>query len=224
MRPPRPNLLLAVALGASLSLASAGRARAQQEQDEGPGIAAARARVAQIRAELSREPNARETTQMALRFFRLHPDAVDALRATARLRAILPIVTGGFRYNNTRTAQFEQQTITDPRDVNLNLDTRDNGFSVGVSWDLREAIFNGDLVNIYSLVGVQRDIMLEVLRAFFARRQLVLIARLRPPEDPIALAALELRVDEFTAILDALTGAWFSNTLEARARRDRHRH
>jgi len=134
------------------------------------------------------------------------------------MRALLPVLTGGFRYNDTRTAQFEQQTITDPRDVNLNLNTRDNGFSVGLSWDLREAIFNGDQVQIYSLVGVQRDIMLEVLRAYFARRQLVLIAALRPPEDPVALAALELRIEEFTAIIDALTGEWFSRTVEARTR------
>lgn len=214
MRSVKIPSLLAVALAVAFA-SGGGRARAQ-EQD--PEIAAARARVAEVRARLSHEPTARETTRVALRFFRVHPDALDSLRSSARMRALLPVITGGFRYNDTRTAQFEQQTITDPRDVNLNLNTRDNGFSVGLSWDLREAIFNGDQIQIYSLVGIQRDIMLECLRAYFARRQLVLIAALRPPEDPIALAALELRIEEFTAVIDALTGEWFSRTVEARTR------
>ena len=216
MRSPTNQILLAVALAVTLALAG-GRSRTLAQQQD-PEIAAARARVAQVRARLSHEPTARETARIALRFFRVHPEAIDSLRSSSRLRALLPIVTGGFRYNDTRTGQFEQQTITDPRDVSLNLNTRDNGFSVGVSWDLREAIFNGDQIQVYSLVGVQRDIMLEVLRAYFARRQLVLIAALRPPEDPVAMAALELRIEEFTAIIDALTGEWFSRTVESRMR------
>jgi hypothetical protein len=58
--------------------------------------------------------------------------------------------------------------------------------------------------------------MLEVTRTYYLRRQLLLRLLLRPPEDPLAYAALEMRVDEFTAILDVLTDGWYSSETEAR--------
>jgi hypothetical protein len=92
-------------------------------------------------------------------------------------------------------------------------------FSIGGVWDLRELVFNASEVQVYGLIGVQRDIMLESIRTYYLRRQLMLRMLLRPPEDPLALAALEMRIDEFTAVLDVLTGGWFSE--EAARRRGR---
>ena len=85
-------------------------------------------------------------------------------------------------------------------------------------WDLRELVFNPAEVQVYGLIGVQRNLMLETTRIYYLRRQLFVRFLNRPPEDPIAREALLLRIDEFTALLDVLSGGWFSRTTATRAR------
>ncbi|MCB9645924.1 MAG: hypothetical protein H6730_04900 [Deltaproteobacteria bacterium] len=88
--------------------------------------------------------------------------------------------------------------------------TGKHALSVGAVWDFRELVFNPAEVQVFGLIGVQRDIMLEATRTYYLRKQLVLRKVYKPPEDPMALAALDMRIDEFTALLDVLTGGWFS--------------
>jgi hypothetical protein len=64
--------------------------------------------------------------------------------------------------------------------------------------------------------------MLEVTRTYYLRRQLQLRMRLRPPEDPLAASALALRIEEFTAILDSMSGGWFSRVAQTRTERESH--
>ncbi len=189
----------------------------QGEEGGMPDTARARQMVEEVRATMAHEPTPRECVVQALRYFRVTPEVLDELRTKARTRAIMPQLTGGYRLGDVSSVQFEQQTITQPRNNDLRFSRRDNAVTVNASWDLREAIFNGDMVQVYSLVGVQRDLILEVLRAYFARRQLALTVGLLPPDDPIALASLMLRIEEFTAVIDMLTGGWFGDQLASRA-------
>ncbi len=202
-----------------VAFAGLGRAHAQDEQD---AEAAARAQqaaqvMAEMRSSWANEPSAAEVVQAALRHFRVERSDLDGLRRDARLRALLPTFGGDYTYHDNRYASFEAQNPT-PLNIDQNSNSLVNGVTARVQWDPRELVFNGDQVNVYGLVGVQRDLMLEVLRAYFARRQLVLTVALRPPEDPIALVSLSLRIEEFTAVLDMLTGGWFTDTANERAR------
>ena len=74
-------------------------------------------------------------------------------------------------------------------------------------WDLRELVFNPAEVQVFGLIGVQRDIMIEATRTYYLRKQLILRKLYKPPQDPMAAQALDMRIDEFTALLDVLTGA-----------------
>lgn len=157
-----------------------------------------------------KEPKVAEVVDVALRYFRVHPEVMDELRSKSHTRAFLPLLATGFRFDDDRYARVETQRP----DPNLNIDestnTRQNAISVGAVWDLRELVFNPAEVQIYGLIGVQRDIMLEATRTYYLRKQLVLRKLYKPVEDPMAAAALDMRIDEFTAILDVLTGGWFS--------------
>jgi hypothetical protein len=177
-----------------------------------PSLAQAQATmtVEQARAQLANEPSVSETVDEALRYFRVDPDSFDGLRTSARTRALLPLLAGGFRFDDADVARASEQMIFQPNTQAEEINTRVYTFSVGGVWDLRELVFNSAEVQVYGLIGVQRDIMLESIRTYYLRRQLLLRLMLRPPEDPLAYAALEMRVDEFTAILDVLTGRWFS--------------
>lgn len=183
-----------------------------------PGAAQTDEEVAAARARFEVDPPVGETVQAALRHFRVSPDAIDALRRASRARALMPLVAGGYRFDDDAETSFEQQRLFQPREVDGRGAVRRHSVTAGAIWDLREAVFNPAQIQAYGLVGVQRDVMLEVTRTYYMRRLLQLRLALRPPEDELARMTLELRVEEFTAILDALTGGWFARELVARAR------
>jgi hypothetical protein len=169
-------------------------------------------------AELRHEPSVAETVRVTLRYFRVDPENFDGLRSTARSRAWLPTLAVGYRFDDIDYTRFEQQRIFEPRENDESQAQRNNAITAGAIWDLRELVFNPAEVQVYGLIGVQRDLMLEVTRTYYLRRQLMLRLLLRPPEDPLALAALQMRVDEFTAILDVLSDGWFSEETNSRRR------
>lgn len=203
---PTPKIL--AALLATLGMLHAAGAQAQGRRE----IQAAQARWRS-------EPTVTECVQAALRYFRVSPDAFDGYRSAARARALLPQLAAGYRLDDDALDFFSRQEVFQPHTVDADQARRTHAVSVGGIWDLRDLAFNPAEVQIYGLVGVQRDIMLEVTRTYFLRRQLLLRLATRPPEDPIAYAALELAIAEYTAILDVLTGGWFTEQLAASASR-----
>lgn len=186
-----------------------------------PALASAQAseQVRRAQAELSFEPEVANTAREALRYFRVNPDALDGLRSAARNRALLPVIAGGYQYNQSRDQLSSEQMLTAPNTIFSDQAATGHLANVGALWDLRQLAFNSAEVQTYGLVAVQRDILLEITRTYFLRRQLQLRLRLRPPEDALAYAALELRILEFTATLDVLTGGWFSEESERRRNR-----
>lgn len=209
-RPTRSARIALWGLVAMLMTAGLGWSRSAEAQAEEA--------VAAVRRELVHEPAVAETTRQALRYFRLNPGAIDGLRNSARARALLPVIAGGYQYIQSRDELVYDQRLTSPQTRDQDEAGVSHRVTAGVLFDLRQLGFNPAEVEIYGLVSVQRDIMLEVTRTYFLRRQLQLRLALRPPGDPLAYAALELRVAEFTAILDVLTDGWFSETAEARRR------
>jgi hypothetical protein len=155
------------------------------------------------------DPPVAEVVAEALRYFRIHPEAIDSIRSSAHTRALLPLVSGGYRFDDDKFARLEMQApemIQNDEDTNR----RTNAVSIGVVWDFRELVFNPAEIQVYGLIGIQRDIMLEVTRTYYLRKQLMLLKKTKPPEDPVSAATLDLRIDEYTALLDVLTGGWFS--------------
>lgn len=201
--------VLAVLCAVSWTWARAAAAQEMSAEQARQGVAA-------VQAEWRYEPTAAETVRAALRYFEVEPSDLQALRRDARLRGLLPTLGGNYTYRDDRSASFEASQPAPVNNVASDGEVVVNTIGAGIQWDPRDLVFHPDQVNIYGLIGVQRDLMLEVLRAYFARRQLAMTIMLRPPEDPIALASLVLRVEEFTAVLDMMTGEWFSQSLAQR--------
>ena len=166
---------------------------------------------------LKHEPAVDETLRQALKYFRVDPENFDRLRRTANSRAWLPTFAAGYRMDDTGTER-RQFTSSNPF-LQEGVGTRVNTVSIGAVWDLRELVFNPAQVQVYGLIGVQRDLMLETTRVYYLRKQLFVRFLNAPPEDPLAREALMLRVSEFTSLLDVLTGGWFSRETTERLRR-----
>jgi hypothetical protein len=201
VRPNTPLPLRAIA-ALALALAAGSTPRAAHAQTE--------AAADDVRRKLDAEPKSAEVVAKALEYFRVDPDAVDRVRSSANKRAWAPIVAGGYRFDDDRGLRTAEQRITAPSTTDERTNTRIDAFNVGAVWDLRELVFNPAEIQAYGLIGVQRDLMLEVTRTYYLRRQLQLRLALRPPQDVMAETALRLRIEEYTALLDAFTGGWFS--------------
>lgn len=174
-----------------------------------PDFAHGESAIERAKRRFATEPAVAEVVEVALRYFRVHPEVLDSLRAKSHTRALLPLIATGYRFDDNKLARAEVQAPM-PLNIDEDSNTRANSLSIGAVWDFRELVFNPSEVQVFGLIGVQRDIMLEATRTYYLRKQLLLRKIHQPPDDPMALAALDMRIDEFTALLDVLTGGWFS--------------
>lgn len=197
----RACFAVAVAVLALPSLAAAQEAR---------GGRAARVREALDRMEA--EPSIQDVHRAALRYFRVNPSAVESLRRASVRRAAAPTITLSGRYERVESDR-------DVRDQMAAIETDDRfgsnvfGGSVELRWDLPGTVFSPAQLQTYALVGIQMNLLKEVTRLFYVRRQLMLSLLTEPPEDPRARVAMEMRVEEFTSLIDSFTGGWYSERL-----------
>jgi hypothetical protein len=173
--------------------------------------------LTRLRETLKREPKAADVVKMALDHYRVSPEDMDSIRSASHSRALVPVISGFIGYNSVGTASAQAQTITNPQNVVINGAQAVTVFTGGIAWDLRELVFNPSELQTYAAVPMQRDITLEVVRTYYLRRQLQLRLALKPPADPIALATMELRVEEYTSVLNAMTGGSFGRVMNASA-------
>lgn len=166
------------------------------------------------------EPTAEETIERALEAFDVSASKVRSLRALARARGLLPTVTGS--YVRDDLAVDLNASSTGDQNLRRQEATSNLTDNVGVSvqWDFRDLAFNPSEVDVYTLVGVQRDLILEVSRTYFLRQQLMIQRASDPPSEPKAKHILDLRIREFTTLLNAFTNGWFSAERHRRADRE----
>ena len=89
------------------------------------------------------------------------------------------------------------------------------GVSVGLSWDLGDAVFNLDQIDVSRearlVIQLRDDVLDEVNQLYFERQRVLASLDAPPPEEPVAL--LRLRATELASGLDAWTGGWFSEQI-----------
>lgn len=187
--------------------------------------AQARWTVAGIKAKFRHEPTLRQLQGAALKFFRVSPSRVNSLRRAASWKAVLPVITGGFTGKfmkfdrNLQVAQYRLSYPQWPWEVENQVDTH---YQVGVSatWNLPLLIFNPEELDVTSLVGIQDGVLKEVTRLYFIRRRLQISLLTKPPKDAMTLLMLELRLQEISGLMDAMTNGYLSREL-SRAKKNR---
>ncbi len=165
-------------------------------------------------AQFKNEPTIREVQEIAIKYAEVHPEKIQAWRSAASKKALLPDLSVGLdRY------------VTDYYhwDAGQNPDVLTKGddvvsWDVTMSWDLGELVWNDDQTSIDTrsrlMVQLRDDILDEITRTYFERRRLQIETHLAPPKDLKKKLELDLRVQELTADLDALTGGHFSKQLK----------
>lgn len=85
---------------------------------------------------------------------------------------------------------------------------------VQAQWNLSKLVYNSEQKGVASLMtsaSIRRDKLLkDVTKVYFARRKLQIDGVMNPPTDIASKLDSDLKIQELTANLDAMTGGWFS--------------
>jgi len=162
------------------------------------------------------EPTIKEIQNKAVEYAEVHPEKIKNWRKLATQRALLPKVSFDVDYGLDETYEIytsasTSYTVNGPRDRSWNV-------GVSATWDLADLIWNESQTSIdvrsKLMVQLRDDILNEVTRYYFERKRLINELSMNPPKDEKAKAEKELKLEELTANIDALTGGYFSAKLQ----------
>ena len=156
------------------------------------------------------EPGIQEIQEAAIRYAEVHKGKIDEWRKCAKRKALLPTLS--VNTGRCLTDYYHWDAGTNPDTLQKGKDPTD--WSVTASWNLGELIWNDDQTSIDArsrlMVQLRDDIINEVTRLYFERRRLQIELLTNPPKNLQTKLEKELRLQEFTAGIDALTGGHLS--------------
>ncbi|MDP2923863.1 MAG: hypothetical protein Q8O30_09145 [Candidatus Omnitrophota bacterium] len=151
------------------------------------------------------EPRINEVQQAAIKYAQvIDPERIENLRRQARLKAVLPDFSLDYdktvtSYSNTNTTRF----TVGPAE-----------WGVSLKWSLSDLIWSEQQRLIDSqvrlMVQLRDDILDEVTKLYFERLRVKMELDNLSIEDRKKRFEKELRLQELSAMLDALTGGYFS--------------
>jgi hypothetical protein len=181
----------------------------------GPGAAYCQSKDAEL-ARIKREPTCPQVQKAALSYFKINREAVEEFRSGASNKAALPVVevSGGY----IRSDLDETTDSVDYGGQWLTKAAGGRGWETQgkLTWNLPQLAFNAEELDVASLAGLVQTVLKEVTRLYYMRRRLQLDLVLNPPDDEGTRLSKELRLEEMTALLDAMTGGYFVQELTRR--------
>ena len=191
-----------------------------EEQDEGQDTSLTD--YGKVREFFDNEPSIKKVQNMAIEYAEVSPNKVKQWRQQAKRKAWLPDLSIGLDGDRNLTSSDstwgsyssggQQYVGSDDKTFYNNL-----GWDVSLSWDLGDIIWNSDQTSIDSrsklVVELREDILDEVTRLYFERRRIQVELLTRNEQDYQLLVDKQMRVEELTALIDALTGGRFSEEI-----------
>ena len=161
------------------------------------------------------EPKINEVQQAAVKYAEATPDKIKEWRRKAKMKAILPKLTIGL--DSSQSTNYEIYTSATTRYVYDGPDDESRGWDMTLSWELGDLIWNQDqtAIDVRSklMVELRNDILDEVTRIYFERLRVKMEIDNLSLEERKKRMEKELKLDELSASLDALTGGYFSSML-----------
>ncbi|MCB9523337.1 MAG: hypothetical protein H6702_08120 [Myxococcales bacterium] len=195
-------------LGLALALATvAAPAFAQPAAEKAAGLL----------SRFDREPTVNQTQQAALDYAKLHPEIYESMATRSRLRGLLPEVrlrvTKDDDEESRSVARFDQAGVAGER-TGYDTLADDLQFMGEARWRLGDVVFNNQETavareNRYG-ARERRQLLQTVTQIYFERRRAQIELVNSPPKDPTARALADLKIQQLTGELDAMTGGRFS--------------
>jgi len=176
-----------------------------------------------ILKDFSHEPTIRDVQKIAVDYAEVNPSKISQWRSEARRRAWLPSLSVGLDGDRNITLgdsvwgsySSGGQLFIGPDDKTF---YNNFGWDVSLSWDLADLVWSSDQTSIDSrsklMVELREDILDEITRLYFERRRLQIELAAQACPDTQTLFDKNMRIDELTALIDALTGGEFSRRIQ----------
>lgn len=207
------NLIKMLTLGCVLGCASHHALQSALVYAQGPTFNDPR--VQQALKDLEAEPSIQEVHRAALRFYNAEPETISSLRTRANIKYLLPDVNVRYRQSNNGVFIDKLDYLQgDPNNSFAIGKDQSEGdvseFQVSGTWSLSRLVFNPEVLDVSSLAALQEGVLKEVTRLYYTRRRLQIDLILNPPRDPSTQLSKEIRLQQVTANLNALTNNLFS--------------
>lgn len=161
------------------------------------------------------EPPIKAVQDAAIKYAEVEPEKIKEWRKKAKMKAVLPRLTVGI--DNNRNSNYEIYTSATTHYIYEGPDDRSSGWDVTLSWELGDLIWNSEQTSIDArsrlMVELREDVLDQVTRLYFERLRVMMEADSLSIEDRKKRFEKELRIEELTASLDALTGGYFSEAI-----------
>lgn len=176
-------------------------------------------RVEEAIARLPDEPSLAALEHAALLRADADSDSVRWLAAAVHVAAALPTIKLTADRDVSRDENLDRYQDEPDR---WGADTgRGIGMGVSAEWKLQELVFDSDEVRVYDLLGDRADrreaLLTLLVGTYFERRRLMLTELLVPAATTGEAIERRTRIDELTAVIDALTGGLLSRNLKRRS-------
>jgi len=184
-----------------------------------------RAAIERALARLDGEPSLGDLQRAALRVADADPERARKWRRTPNLSHVLPRFKATTDYKIERDESLiRYQEKPDRWGADSDHDLK---LQFSAQWELSRLVFNPDEVRVYGALAnrAQRreNLLATLVGYYYERRKLQLAEIIDPPSEMADIIELRMRIDELTAIIDALTGGLLSSTLEPSSRKKRRK-
>lgn len=174
----------------------------------------------EVMAEFADEPDVRQAQAMAMSYTNTNPELVEGWLSASRSAYLLPKLNLQYEKELDSFSDFDYTATDagDPEPVIDNARTEDDDkYVVRLEWRLDKLVMSSEQIRVINeaqdIVKLRDKVLDEVTRLYFDRRRLQVDLLLAPPTDLREQIDSELRLQELTANLDALTGGAFTAAL-----------
>jgi len=171
-----------------------------------------------IQEHFNHEPTVMEIQQAAVHYAEVYPEKIEAWRQAAMRKAMLPTVSLTADQGVDHNVDIDRGGTGDPDRFITGPSETNRDWHMGVSWDLGDLIWNDDQTSIDTrsklMVELRGDILNEVTHLYFERRRLQVECLIFPPKELPLQIEKDLKLQELTADIDALTGGFLSARLK----------
>ncbi|MFZ5802499.1 MAG: WD40/YVTN/BNR-like repeat-containing protein [Candidatus Omnitrophota bacterium] len=167
---------------------------------------------------LSLEPTVRDIQKAVVRSANVGDWKIRRWHFESRLSSLLPDLSFGKDFSRSVSIDLDRGGTSDADRYITGPDDIDKGWDFDISWDLGDLLWSSNQTSIDSreklMVELRHDLLSEATRLYFERRRLQHEWMRISPAAADARAESRLRIDELTAMLDAMTGGYLGKRLE----------
>lgn len=180
--------------------------------------------VSDVLQQFAHEPDVLKVQAMAMSYTKTNPALVEGWLNASKKAYALPAVTLTYDKDLDDYSTWNYIDLDGDGDVSnterqLNTSRVDDDDSIGVrlAWRLDKLVMSSERIRVINeaqdIVKLRDKVLDEVTRVYFDRRRLQVEQLLSPASSLKGKIKNELRLQELTASIDALTGGQFSGSL-----------